>query len=79
MRQFNDQSGICRRDSLYRASARAIYARQSGRSQLRGPGQNRANTKVSALPQALDVAATKQGWFVISMKSDWKKIFAFEQ
>jgi len=23
--------------------------------------------------------ATKNGWFVISMKNDWKRIFAFDQ
>jgi hypothetical protein len=29
-------------------------------------------------PQALYNCATKQGWVVISMKDDWKRIFAFE-
>ena len=28
--------------------------------------------------QALDDEAKKDGWFVISMKNDWKRIFAFE-
>jgi len=27
---------------------------------------------------ALDDEAKKKGWTVISMKNDWKKIFAFE-
>jgi hypothetical protein len=31
------------------------------------------------LPQALFEQAKKQGWTVISMKNDWKRIFAFEE
>jgi hypothetical protein len=35
-------------------------------------------TKVGAFTQALYDQATKQGWIVISMKNDWKRIFSFE-
>jgi hypothetical protein len=28
---------------------------------------------------ALSDEAKKDGWFVISMKNDWKRIFAFEK
>ena len=29
------------------------------------------------MPQALYDEAKKQGWVVVSMKDDWKRIFAF--
>jgi hypothetical protein len=35
-------------------------------------------SKVGAFTQALYDQAQKQGWTVISMKNDWKKIFSFE-
>ena len=35
--------------------------------------------QVGTLTQALYDEATKNGWTVISMKNDWKKIFVFEQ
>lgn len=43
-----------------------------------GPAQGLPNTKVGALSQKLYDEAKKKGWTVISMKDDWKKIFAFE-
>jgi hypothetical protein len=43
-----------------------------------GPAQGLPATKVGAFPQALYDQAGKQGWTVISMKNDWKRIFAFE-
>jgi len=43
-----------------------------------GPAQGLPATKVGAFPQTLYDQAQKQGWTVISMKNDWKRIFAFE-
>ena len=43
-----------------------------------GPAKGLPNTKVGTFTQALYDEATKKGWIVISMKDDWKKIFAFE-
>jgi len=43
-----------------------------------GPASGLAQTKVGAFPQSLYDEATKSGWIVISMKDDWKKIFAFD-
>jgi phosphoglycolate phosphatase-like HAD superfamily hydrolase len=43
-----------------------------------GPAQGLPNTKVGAFSQALYDEAKKRGWTVISMKNDWKKIFAWE-
>jgi hypothetical protein len=45
----------------------------------RVPAQGLPATKVGAFTQALYDQAQKQGWTVISMKNDWKKIFSFEQ
>jgi len=44
-----------------------------------GPAQGLNDTKVGTFTQALYDEAKKNGWTVISMKNDWKKIFAFEQ
>lgn len=43
-----------------------------------GPAQDLPNTSVGAFTQALYEEAMKQGWIVISMKKDWKRIFPFE-
>jgi hypothetical protein len=43
-----------------------------------GPAQGLPDTKVGTFTQALYDEATKNGWTVISMKKDWKRIFAFE-
>jgi phosphoglycolate phosphatase-like HAD superfamily hydrolase len=44
-----------------------------------GPAQGLPATKVGAFTQALYDQSQKQGWTVISMKNDWKKIFSFEK
>lgn len=43
-----------------------------------GPAQKLPDTKVGTFTQALYDEAQKQGWSVISMKNDWKRIFAFD-
>ncbi len=43
-----------------------------------GPAQGLPDSKVGNFPQALYDEAKKDDWFVISMKDDWKRIFAFE-
>jgi len=40
--------------------------------------QGRPDSRVGTFTPALYDEATKQGWPVISMKRDWKRIFAFE-
>ena len=42
-----------------------------------GPAAGLPATRVGAFTQAL-YEAEKKGWIVISMKSDWKKVFAFD-
>ena len=43
-----------------------------------GPAQGLPDTKVGTFTQGLYDEAKKDGWNVISMKNDWKRIFAFE-
>ena len=43
-----------------------------------GPAQGLPDTKVGTFTQALYDEAKTNRWTVISMKSDWKRIFAFE-
>jgi phosphoserine phosphatase len=43
-----------------------------------GPAQGLPATKVGAFPQVLYDEAKKQGWTVISMKNDWKRVFVFD-
>src|ERR1051325_10457647 len=43
-----------------------------------GPAEGLSDTKVGTFTQSLYDEAKKNGWTVISMKNDWKKIFSFE-
>jgi len=43
-----------------------------------GPAKGLPDTKVGSFTQALYDEAKSKGWIVISMKNDWKRIFAFE-
>jgi hypothetical protein len=43
-----------------------------------GPAEGLPDSKVGTFTQALYDEAKKHGWTVISMKNDWKRIFAFE-
>jgi len=44
-----------------------------------GPAQGLPNTKIGSFTQKLYDESTNKGWTVISMKNDWKRVFAFEQ
>jgi hypothetical protein len=43
-----------------------------------GPATGLPDTKVGTFTQTLYDEAKKDGWVVISMKNDWKRIFGFE-
>jgi phosphoglycolate phosphatase-like HAD superfamily hydrolase len=43
-----------------------------------GPARGLPDTRVGAFTQALDDEAQRDGWIVVSMKNDWRRIFAFE-
>jgi phosphoglycolate phosphatase-like HAD superfamily hydrolase len=44
-----------------------------------GPAEGLPDTKVGTFPQSLYDEAKRQGWVVVSMESDWKRIFTFDQ
>jgi hypothetical protein len=44
-----------------------------------GPAAGLPESKVGTFTQALYDEAKKNGWIVISMKNDWKRVFAFER
>ena len=43
-----------------------------------GPAQGLPDTEFGTFTEALYDEAKKDGWFVVSMKNDRKRIFAFE-
>ena len=43
-----------------------------------GPANGLPDSRVGTFTQALYDEAKSQGWSVISMKNDWKRIFSFE-
>ena len=43
-----------------------------------GPAMGLPNTRIGTFPQALADEAAKNGWTVISMKKDWKRVFSSE-
>jgi hypothetical protein len=44
-----------------------------------GPAQGLPDVKLGAFTPVLYEQAMKDGWTVVSMKNDWKQVFAFEQ
>jgi len=50
----------------------------SAREYAYGPAQGLPDTKVGRFTPELYSEAIKDGWIVVSMKNDWKRIFAFE-
>jgi phosphoserine phosphatase len=50
----------------------------AGREYAYGPAQGLPASKIGSFPPALYSQAQKQGWTVISMKNDWKRVFSFE-
>ena len=43
-----------------------------------GPAQGLPDTKVGTFTKALYDEAKKDGWTVISMKNDWRRVFSFD-
>jgi hypothetical protein len=44
-----------------------------------GPARGLPDTRVGTFTPALADEAKSKGWIVISMRDDWKRIFAFDQ
>jgi phosphoglycolate phosphatase-like HAD superfamily hydrolase len=43
-----------------------------------GPAEGLPDSRIGTFPQSLYHEAKRQGWVVVSMESDWKRIFAFD-
>ena len=56
-----------------------VYHDDAAREYAYGPGGGLPDTKVGTFSQELMDEAKKNGWIVISMKNDWKRIFALRQ
>jgi hypothetical protein len=63
---------------LAAATSTVMSVDDAQREYAYGPAQGLGNTKVGTFTQELYDEAAKQGWTVVSMKTDWKRIFAFE-
>jgi hypothetical protein len=50
----------------------------AGREYAYGPANGLPASKVGTFTRALYDEAKKDGWTVISMKNDWKRIFTFD-
>ncbi len=59
--------------------ARLVLHDDAAREYAYGPAQGLPDTKVGTFTQALYDEAKRQRWTVVSMKKDWKRIFAFEK
>jgi hypothetical protein len=44
-----------------------------------GPAKGLRDSRIGTFPQSLYDQAGKQGWVVISMKNDWKRVFTFDR
>ena len=67
-----------RRPATARGSRCSCCTTTATREYAYGPAQGLPDTKVGTFTQALYDEAMKDGWIVVSMKNDWKRIFAFE-
>jgi hypothetical protein len=56
-----------------------VYHDDAEREYAYGPAGGLPDTKVGTFTHALMDEAKSKNWTVISMKSDWKRIFTFEQ
>jgi phosphoglycolate phosphatase-like HAD superfamily hydrolase len=56
-----------------------VFHDDARREYAYGPANGLPDTKFGTFSQSLMDEAKKNGWVVISMKDDWKRIFAFEQ
>ena len=58
--------------------AMLVFHDDAQREYAYGPANGLPESKVGTFPQSLYDESQSKGWIVISMKNDWKRIFAFE-
>jgi hypothetical protein len=52
-----------------------VFHDDAQREYAYGPAGGLPDTKVGTFPQSLMDQARKDGWSVVSMKTDWKRVF----
>ena len=57
--------------------AMLVYHDDAKREYAYGPAGGLPDTRIGTFSQPLMDEAKKKGWTIISMKNDWKRIFAF--
>jgi phosphoserine phosphatase len=55
-----------------------IHHDDARREYAYGPAGGLPDTKIGTFPRALMAEAKRSGWHVVSMKNDWRRVFAFE-
>jgi hypothetical protein len=56
-----------------------VYHDDATREYAYGPAGGLPDTHIGTFPEALMAQAKKDGWVVISMQKDWKRIFSFDK
>jgi phosphoserine phosphatase len=56
-----------------------VYHDDATREYAYGPAGGLPETHIGAFPEELMVQAKRDGWVVISMKKDWKRVFSFDK
>jgi hypothetical protein len=56
-----------------------VFHDDAAREYAYGPADGLADTKFGTFPESLMKEAKENGWVVTSMKSDWARIFSFDQ
>ena len=56
----------------------AVLHDDAAREYAYGPAQGLPATKVGIFDQSMYDFVVKQGWVIISMKTDWVRLFAFD-
>lgn len=72
MLEYTQASGVASLEML-------VLHDDAQREYAYGPAQGLPDTHVGTFPQTLYDEAKSKGWTVISMKNDWKRIFAWEK
>jgi hypothetical protein len=55
-----------------------VHHNDAARGYAYGPAQGLPDTTIGTFDESLLEEAKARGWVVISMKNDWKRIFAFD-
>ena len=78
IRPATERCSNMRRPAPARGSPMLVLHDDSAREYAYGPAQCLPETKIGPFSSELYDLANKNRWIVVSMKNDWKRIFAFD-